>query len=107
MIQGLLLINSLGSAISPLIISPVRAVMGPVGLFWALSVLNILMVGFFIWRRGARPESTPAAPFAPATPYSPIGAELRVTDEMIQGAIENDNTDAIHVVLPEQETAKQ
>ncbi|MCF7645469.1 MFS transporter [Bacillus subtilis] len=107
MIQGLLLINSLGSAISPLIISPVMAVMGPVGLFWALSVLNILMVGFFIWRRGARPESTPTAPFAPATPYSPIGAELRVTDEMIQGAIENDNTDAIHVVLPEQETAKQ
>ncbi len=107
MIQGLLLINSLGSAISPLIISPVMAVMGPVGLFWALSVLNILMVGFFIWRRGARPESTPAAPFAPATPYSPIGAELRVTDEMIQGAIDNDNTDAIHVVLPEQETAKQ
>ncbi len=107
MIQGLLLINSLGSAISPLIISPVMAVMGPVGLFWALSVLNILMVGFFIWRRGARPESTPTAPFAPATPYSPIGAELRVTDEMIQGAIENDNTDAIHVVLPEQETAQQ
>ncbi|WP_374807198.1 MFS transporter, partial [Pseudochrobactrum kiredjianiae] len=57
MIQGLLLINSLGSAISPLIISPVMAAMGPVGLFWALSILNILMVGFFVWRRGARPES--------------------------------------------------
>ena len=101
MIQGLLLINSLGSAISPLIISPVMAGMGPVGLFWALSILNILMVGFFIWRRGARPESTPTAPFAPATPYSPIGAELRVTDEMIQGAIENDKNDTVRVVLPD------
>ncbi|MDM7852998.1 MFS transporter [Pseudochrobactrum kiredjianiae] len=103
MIQGLLLINSLGSAISPLIISPVMAAMGPVGLFWALSILNILMVGFFVWRRGARPESTPTAPFAPATPYSPIGAELRVTDEMIQGAIENDKNDTVRVVLPEQQ----
>ncbi len=52
------------------------------------------------WRRGARPDSVPAAPFAPATPFSPIGAELRVTDEMIQGAIENDRNDNNHVVLP-------
>jgi len=58
------------------------------------------MAGFFIWRRGARPDSVPSAPFAPATPFSPIGAELRVTDEMIQGAIENDRNDNTHVVLP-------
>lgn len=102
MIQGLLLINSVGSAISPLIISPVMAVVGPFGLFWSLSILNLFMVGFFIWRRGARPETTPAAPFAPATPYSPVGAELRVTDELIQGAVENEKNDAIHVVLPEE-----
>ncbi|MFK4825786.1 MFS transporter [Paenochrobactrum sp. BZR 588] len=103
MIQGLLLINSVGSAISPVIISPVMALMGPLGLFWSLSLLNLLMVGFFMWRRGARPESTPAAPFAPATPYSPVGAELRVTDEMIQGAVENEKNDAVNVVLPEAE----
>lgn len=103
MIQGLLLINSVGCAISPLIISPVMALMGPLGLFWALGLLNVLMIGFFMWRRGARPESTPAAPFAPATPYSPVGAELRVTDEMIQGAVENEKNDAVHVVLPENE----
>jgi MFS family permease len=100
MIQGLLLINSLGSAISPLIISPMMTSLGPSGLFWALAILNGLMAGFFIWRRGARPDSVPAAPFAPATPFSPIGAELRVTDEMIQGAIENDRNDNSHVVLP-------
>jgi hypothetical protein len=74
--------------------------LGPSGLFWALAILNGLMAGFFIWRRGARPDSVPAAPFAPATPFSPIGAELRVTDEMIQGAIENDRNDNSHVVLP-------
>jgi len=100
MIQGLLLINSLGSAISPLIISPFMAATGPSGLFWALGILNVLMAGFFIWRRGARPDSTPTAPFAPATPFSPIGAGLRVTDEMIQGAIENDKNDTNHVTLP-------
>lgn len=103
MIQGLLLINSVGCAISPLIISPVMALMGPLGLFWSLGLLNVLMIAFFMWRRGARPESTPAAPFAPATPYSPIGAELRVTDEMIQGAVENEKNDAVNVVLPESE----
>lgn len=103
MIQGLLLINSVGCAISPLIISPVMAFMGPLGLFWSLGLLNVLMIAFFMWRRGARPESTPAAPFAPATPYSPIGAELRVTDEMIQGAVENEKNDAVNVVLPESE----
>jgi MFS family permease len=102
MIQGLLLINSLGSAISPLIISPLMALVGPSGLFWAMGLLNGLMGGFFIWRRGTRPDSTPAAPFAPATPFSPVGAELRVTDEMIQGAMENDRNDESLVVLPEE-----
>ncbi|MGU3575271.1 MFS transporter [Brucellaceae bacterium C25G] len=104
MIQGLLLINSIGSVISPLIISPVMASVGPIGLFWSLAVLNILMVGFFVWRRGARPDSTPSAPFAPATPHSPIGAELRVTTETMQGAVENEKNDAVSVVLPEEAT---
>ncbi|MGU3398387.1 MFS transporter [Brucellaceae bacterium D45D] len=90
MIQGLLLINSIGSTISPPIIAPIMAQMGETGLFWALCVLNGLMVLLFMWRRGAKPDSVPAAPFAPATPMSPIGAELRVTDEMVQGALDNE-----------------
>jgi len=90
MIQGMLLVNSLGSAISPISISAVMSAFGASGLFWSLAVLNILMVVFFIWRRGARPDATQVAPFAPATAMSPIGAEIRVTDEMIQGVKEHD-----------------
>jgi len=93
MIQGLLLINSLGSMVSPLIISPVMSEFGAAGLFWSMCVLNALMALFFIWRRGVRPESIPAAPFAPATPFSPVGAELRVTEELIQGSIDAEQAD--------------
>jgi MFS family permease len=90
MIQGLLLINSLGSAISPLIISPVMAQVGEAGLFWALAVLNLLLLAFFAWRRRAVVAPVPSAPFAPVTPMSPATAELRVTEEMIQGALDNE-----------------
>ena len=93
MIQGMLLINSIGSAISPITISAAMSEFGASGLFWSLAVLNILMVVFFIWRRGARPESTQVAPFAPATAMSPTGAEIRVTDEMIQGVLDHDNAE--------------
>ena len=93
MIQGLLLINSLGSMVSPLIIAPVMSEFGAAGLFWSMCALNALMALFFIWRRGVRPESIPAAPFAPATPFSPVGAELRVTEELIQGSIDAEQAD--------------
>lgn len=90
MIQGLLLINSLGSAISPLIVSPVMAQVGATGLFWSLAFLNLLLLAFFVWRRRAVAAPAPAAPFAPVTPMSPAAAELRVTEEMIQGALDNE-----------------
>jgi MFS family permease len=91
MIQGLLLINSLGSALSPLMISPVMTALGAVGLFWSLALLNLLLMTFFVWRRGVRPGSVPASPFAAAAAMSPVGAELRVTEEMIAGSLENED----------------
>ena len=82
MIQGLLLINSLGSAISPLVISPVMTSYGEVGLFWAFAVVNLALVTFFLWRRGKRPVPEHPAPFAASATFSPTGAELRVTEEL-------------------------
>lgn len=82
MVQGLLLINSLGSAMAPLAISPVMTTYGEVGLFWAFAVINLAMVSFFLWRRGKRPAPEHPAPFAASTTFSPSGAELRVTEEL-------------------------
>ncbi|AIZ32896.1 MFS transporter [Pseudomonas sp. K1(2024)] len=86
MIQGLLLINSLGSAMSPLAISPVMTSYGADGLFWAFAVINLAMVSFFMWRRGKRPAPEHPAPFAPTATFSPTGAELRMTEELIHAA---------------------
>jgi len=82
MIQGLLLINSLGSAISPLAISPLMGWAGPSGLFWAFAVLNLGLVAFFVWRRRAHPVPIAAAPFAAASQYSATGVELRMTQDL-------------------------
>ena len=71
MIQGLLLINSLGSSMAPLAISPVMNVYGETGLFWAFAVINLAMVGFFLWRRGKRPAPEHPAPFAPTATFRP------------------------------------
>lgn len=90
MIQGMLLINSLGSAMSPISVSATMNRIGASGFFWSLAALNLAMMLFFVWRRGAQPEATPLAPFAPSTAMSPVGAELRVTDEMVQGAKEHE-----------------
>jgi MFS family permease len=90
MIQGMLLINSLGSAMSPISVSATMNRIGASGFFWSLAALNLAMMLFFVWRRGAQPEATPLAPFAPSTAMSPVGAELRVTDEMVQGAMEHE-----------------
>ncbi|MEX5340831.1 MFS transporter [Pseudomonas sp. I2] len=89
MIQGLLLINSLGSALSPLAISPVMTSYGEAGLFWAFAVVNLCMVTFFLWRRGKRPAPEHPAPFAPSTTFSPTGAELRVTEDLMHAAQEH------------------
>ncbi|MEX5350440.1 MFS transporter [Pseudomonas juntendi] len=89
MIQGLLLINSLGSSMAPLAISPVMSAYGEAGLFWTFAVINLAMVGFFLWRRGKRPAPEHPAPFAPAATFSPTGAELRVTEELMHAAQEH------------------
>lgn len=95
MIQGLLLINSLGSAMAPLAISPMMTSYGEVGLFWAFAVINLAMVGFFLWRRGKRPAPEHPAPFAPTATFSPTGAELRVTEDLRQAAQEHPTLDAM------------
>jgi MFS family permease len=90
MIQGLLLINSLGSAISPLAISPIMGWAGPSGLFWAFAVLNLALVAFFVWRRREHPVPVSAAPFAAAAQYSPTGMELRMTEDLTQAVQEHE-----------------
>ncbi|WP_425928054.1 MFS transporter [Pseudomonas sp. NyZ201] len=89
MIQGMLLINSLGSALSPLAISPVMSSYGAAGLFWAFAAVNLAMVGFFVLRRGKRPVPANPAPFVPSATFSPTGAELRVTDDLRHAAQEH------------------
>lgn len=93
MIQGLLLINSLGSVISPLAIAPMMTWMGASGLFWAFALLNLMMLGLYVWRLQERPAPAPAAPFAAASQMSPTGVELRVTEDMVQGALDNELLD--------------
>lgn len=83
-IQGMLLINSVGSAISPLVISPMMNRMGANGLFWALLVLHAALASFFLWRRNSHPSPTSAAPFAATAQMTPIGAEIRMTEELAQ-----------------------
>lgn len=95
MIQGLLLINSLGSAMAPLAISPMMTAYGEVGLFWAFAVINLVMVGFFLWRRGKRPAPEHPAPFAPTATFSPTGAELRVTEDLMHAAQEHPTLEAM------------
>ncbi|BCJ06671.1 MFS transporter [Pseudomonas sp. RtIB026] len=95
MIQGLLLINSLGSAMAPLAISPMMTAYGEAGLFWAFAVINLTMVGFFLWRRGKRPAPEHPAPFAPTATFSPTGAELRVTEDLMHAAQEHPTLEAM------------
>ncbi|MDF9756683.1 MFS family permease [Pseudomonas sp. TE6288] len=105
MIQGLLLINSLGSAMAPLAISPMMTAYGEVGLFWAFAVINLAMVGFFLWRRGKRPAPEHPAPFAPTATFSPTGAELRVTEDLMHAAQEHPTLEAMDA-MPGQQTPR-
>ncbi|AZE55208.1 putative MFS-type transporter [Pseudomonas synxantha] len=75
MFQGLLLINSLGSAISPMMTSPVMNSFGANGLSWVFALVNLCMATFFLWRRGRRPVPANPAPFTAAATLSPTGAE--------------------------------
>lgn len=85
-IQGMLLINSVGSALSPIVISPLMNRVGGNGLFWAFLVLHAALAAFFLWRNRHHPASAPAAPFAAAAQMTPIGAEIRVTQELARAA---------------------
>lgn len=106
MIQGLLLINSLGSAISPLLISPLMTRVGEAGLFWAMALLNVCLVMLFVWRRGKRSEPVTAAPFTAAAQMSPVGVELRVTEDLAQAVHDHQvETEAAAHEQAEQEQA--
>lgn len=106
MVQGLLLINSLGSAISPLMISPLMERDGDAGLFLAFSLLNGCLVLLFCWRRKVRPAPQPVAPFEPATPASMVGAQMRVTEDLMQGALEHERMEDLSDVVPGVEVAE-
>ncbi|MDW7746977.1 MFS transporter [Halomonas sp.] len=101
MSQGLLLINAIGSALSPPLVSPVMAVLGDAGLFWSFGALGLILVAFFGWRRSVRPAPLPVAPFSPSTPMSAAGAELAVTEELVQGAIEHEHVEDLSGAVPE------
>lgn len=94
-IQGMLLINSVGSAISPLIISPLMNRLGASGLFWAFLVLHAGLASFFLWRRNRHPSPTSSAPFAATAQMTPIGAEIRVTEELAQAISEAGPEEAV------------
>ncbi|MBB3332625.1 MFS family permease [Halomonas campaniensis] len=101
MSQGLLLINAIGSALSPPLVSPVMGALGDAGLFWAFGALGLFLVAFFGWRRSVRPAPVPVAPFSPSTPMSSVGAELAVTEELMQGAMEHEHVEDLSGAVPE------
>lgn len=106
MSQGLLLINAIGSTVSPPLITPIMGVLGDAGLFWALAGLGGILVVFFAWRRSQRPAPMPMAPFTPNPPMTVIGAELNVTDELVQGAIEHEHVEDLSQAVPEVDVAE-
>ena len=85
------MINSLGCAISPLVISPLMTKVGEGGLFWALAGLNAGLVVLFIWRRGQRSEPVTAAPFTAAAQMSAVGVEMRVTEDLAQAVFDHEH----------------
>ncbi|QTF93830.1 MFS transporter [Halomonas sp. BM-2019] len=106
MSQGLLLINAIGSALSPPLVSPVMAALGDAGLFWSFGALGLFLVAFFGWRRSVRPAPVPVAPFQPTAPMSAAGAELVVTEELVQGAIEHEHVEDLSEAVPEVDVAE-
>lgn len=106
MSQGLLLINAIGSSLSPPLISPVMGVLGDAGLFWSFGALGLFLVAFFGWRRSVRPAPVPVAPFSPSTPMSSAGAELAVTEEQLQGASEHEHMEDLSGAVPEVDVAE-
>ncbi|MBP0600890.1 MFS transporter [Herbaspirillum sp. LeCh32-8] len=85
-IQGMLLINSVGAAMSPMVISPLMNRVGENGLFWSFVFLHGALALFFMWRQKHHPAPIPAAPFAASAQMTPIGAEIRVTEELVRAS---------------------
>ncbi|MCP1327692.1 MFS transporter, partial [Halomonas sp. 707D4] len=100
------LINSIGATISPLLISPVMTAVGDAGLFWSFGALSLFFLLFFGWRRSVRPAPLPVAPFTATMPMSAAGAELVVTEELVQGALEHEHLEDLSNVVPEVEVAE-
>ncbi|WP_110667683.1 MFS transporter [Salinicola halophilus] len=105
MSQGLLLINALGATLSPPLITPLMARVGDAGFFLGLATLGLALGSFFVWRRSQRPAPMPVAPFNPNPPQSVMGAELVVTEALVQGAIEHEHQEDLSQAVPDVETA--
>ena len=106
MSQGLLLINSIGATLSPLMISPVMTAVGDAGLFWAFGGLSLFFLLFFAWRRSVRPAPMPVAPFTATTPMTAAGAELVITEELVQGALEHEHLEDLSDAVPNVDVAE-
>ncbi|GGX92059.1 MFS transporter [Litchfieldella qijiaojingensis] len=106
MSQGLLLINAIGSTVSPPLITPVMTAVGDAGLFWSMGALGLVLVAFFFWRRSVRPAPIPVAPFVANPSQTVVGAELNVTEELVQGAIEHEYVEDLSDVVPDVEVAE-
>jgi len=106
MSQGLLLINALGSTISPPAVSPIMAALGDGALFGAFGTFGAVLVLFFGWRRMVRPAPVPVVPFSPSTPLSSVGAELAVTEQWVQGARSHEYMEDLSDAVPDVDVAE-
>ena len=61
---------------------------------------------FFGWRRSVRPAPVPVAPFTATAPMTAAGAELVVTEELVQGALEHEHLEDLSDVVPEVDVAE-
>ncbi|WP_106478778.1 MFS transporter [Phytohalomonas tamaricis] len=95
MSQGLLLINAVGCTISAPILTSVMSLVGDAGLFYGFAAVSLVMGLFFAWRRSVKPAPQPVAPFSAHPVQSVVGAELEVTNEMVEGVEEHAQADAL------------
>lgn len=106
MTQGMLLINSLGAAVAAPLMTPLMVAMGNNGLFMGEGGVLLVLIAFFAWRRSQRPAPVPMAPFSPAPVHSAVGAELGVTEELMQAAEHAQAEEEAHEEDLERQTAE-